>query len=130
MAGTFTAQIRNWTEKAKRNLDLVIKQSAQDVFEIAQTPVAQGGNLPVDTGFLRNSFVASLNGSTSLTGPDAYVLAIAGFELGDVIFGGWTAEYAVHVEFGARGRAPRFFMRGAAQQWQSIVNANAAKLRD
>lgn len=129
MTGTFTAQIRNWSEKAKRNIDLVIKQSAQEVFQIAQTPVVQGGNMPVDTGFLRNSMVAGLNGSTSLSGPDAYVLAINGFEMGDVIFGGWTAEYAVYVEFGAQGRAPRFFMRGAAQQWQSIVSSNAAKLR-
>ena len=39
MNGTFTAQIRNFSEKAKRNIDLVIKQSAQDVFEIAHTPV-------------------------------------------------------------------------------------------
>lgn len=146
MAGTFTASIRGFSEKAKRNIELVVKQSAQDVFEIAQTPVGSSavkpkkakigvapfieGRLPVDTGFLRNSFIATINGSQVSSGEDAYVLAIASFELGDVIFGGWGASYALEVEYGANGVPPRFFMRGAAQQWQSIVNANAAKLRD
>lgn len=108
-----------------RNADLVFKQSSQDVFEIAQTPVAQGGNMPVDTGFLRNSLVSGLNGTTAMTGADGYVMTIAGAELGDTIQGYWTADYARHVEYGANGRAPRFFARNAAAQWQAIVDKNA-----
>jgi len=129
MAKTFTAQINDWSDKAKRNMTLVVRQSAQDVFEIAQTPVAKGGNMPVDTGFLRNSLIAGLNGSTSLTGPNAYVMAIAKMDAGDTMIGGWTAEYAAAQEYGAQGRAGRFFMRGAAQQWQAIVAKNARKLK-
>ncbi len=125
MVKTFTAQLEDFADKTADTLEAVAKQSIQDVFEEAQTPVAQGGRMPVDTGFLRNSLQAGLNGTTSLTGPDAYVLAVAGMELGDVVFGGWTAEYAVHVEFGAQGRPARAFMRSAAQQWQDIVNRNA-----
>jgi len=141
MVKTFTAQLEDFADKTADTLEAVAKQSIQDVFEIAQTATGSSatapkearigtapfvvGKMPVDTGFLRNSFIAGLNGTTSLTGPDAYVLAVAGMELGDVVFGGWTAEYAVHVEFGAQGRPARAFMRSAAQQWQDIVNRNA-----
>lgn len=129
MAQTFTAQVKAFADKAKASAEAVVKQSAQEVFEIAQTPVAQGGNMPVDTGFLRNSMVAGLNGSTSLSGPDAYVLAIAGMELGDSVFGGWTANYARHVEYGARGLPGRHFALNAARQWQAIVAKNAALVK-
>lgn len=128
MNKSFSASVSDWSDKALRNVELVMKQSTQDVFEVAQKPVAKGGNMPVDTGFLRNSFVAGLNGSTSLTGPDSYVLAVRGMRLGDVMFGGWTADYAPPVEYGARGRAGRYYMRSAAQQWQAIVAQNAAKV--
>lgn len=125
----FTAQIAAFAEDAKRKMELVVKQSAQDVGDLAQRPVAKGGNMPVDTGFLRNSLVAGLNGTTSLSGPDAYVLAIAGMELGDSVLFGWTANYARYVEYGTQGRAGRFFMLNAAQQWQAIVARNAEKAR-
>ncbi len=127
---SFTAQIASWSEKAKRNTELVIKKSAQDLFEDAQTPRAKGGRMRVDTGELRNSFIAGLNGTSGLTGPDAYILAIANLKLGGVLFGGWTAPHARPREFGASGQQPDFFMRGAAQKWQSIVAENAAKLKD
>ena len=125
----FTAQIMAFAEDSKRRMELVVKQSAQDVGDLAQRPVAQGGNMPVDTGFLRNSLIAGLNGSTSLKGPDSYVLAIAGAELGDSIFFGWTANYARFVEYGTQGRAGRFFALNAAQQWQAIVARNAELAR-
>lgn len=128
--GTFTAQIQAFVDKSKEKIEAVVKQSAQEVFSIAQTPVAQGGNMPVDTGFLRNSMVAQLNGSTVASGDGAYTLAVARMDLGDTIFAGWTAEYARHVEYGARGRAGRFFMLNAAQQWQQIVARNAEALRN
>ncbi|MEL6101318.1 MAG: hypothetical protein AAFR68_08360, partial [Pseudomonadota bacterium] len=68
MTGTFTAQLRGHVEKYKKRIDLIVKQSAQDVIEIAQTPqpsVKQTGGffetglIPVDTGFLRNSLVSA-----------------------------------------------------------------------
>jgi hypothetical protein len=138
MAKTFTAQMQDFADLTKQKMELVFKQSAQDVGEIAQAPKAGGGNMPVDTGFLRNSMVAGLNGSTSLSGADAYVLAIAGAELGDSVFMGWTAAYALRMEYGfvgtdAAGRTynqpGNFFAANAAQQWQAIVAKNAAKAR-
>jgi len=138
MVTKFAAQLDKWANQTSRDLELIFKESAQELFSKAQTPVAQGGNMPVDTGFLRNSFVAGLNGSTSLTGPDAYVAAIAGAKLGDVVFGGWTAKYAARIEFGFSGQDSlgrtynqdgRGFARKAAMEWQQIVQRNAAKVR-
>jgi hypothetical protein len=136
MTVTFTAQLEKFAALSKRKMELVFKESAQDVFEAAQAPKAQGGNMPVDTGYLRNTFVAGLNGSTALSGPDAYVLAIAGADLGDSVFGGWTAAYALRMEYGfvgtdSRGRTynqpGNHFALNASQQWQAIVARNVAK---
>ena len=126
MSGAFAASLKGFKDRTLDKVEAVFKQSVQEVIADAQVPVAKGGRMPVDTGFLRNSMVSGLNGSTSLTGPDSYALVIAQAGLDDVIFAGWTAEYARHVEYGARGRPGRFYMRGAAQKWQTIVNKNAA----
>ena len=130
MAQSFDAQVSAWVAKSQRRIEAVFKQSAQEVFSTAQKPVAQGGNMPVDTGFLRNeSFISMLNNGTAIEGGEAYILTILQAQLGDSIFGGWRAEYAKHVEYGARGRQGRRFAGQAAAQWQAIVKRNAAKLR-
>lgn len=123
---SFSAQVDAWTAETIDRTERVFKASAQDVIADAQVPTAKGGRMRVDTGTLRNSLTSGLNGSTSLTGPEAYKVALQA-KLGDVINGGWTADYAVHREFGARGQAPDFFLRGAAQKWPQIVKSNAAK---
>lgn len=137
---SFAASIKDWRDLTVEKLELVIKQSAQDVMEKAQLDKGNGGNMPVDLGNLRNtSFVSGLNGSISAKGSgDAYVGVIAGMELGDVFFGGWTAEYAMRMEYGFVGtdslgrrynQAGNYFANNAAAQWQSIVAMNAQKAR-
>lgn len=127
---TFTAQIKGFADRSKEKIEAVIKNSAQEVFSIAQTPKAQGGRMPVDTGFLRNSLVAELNGATVAGGSDAYALAVAGMNFGDVIFAGWTASYARHMEYGTSRTPGNFYMLNAAQQWAAIVARNAELLRN
>ena len=126
---SFSAQVDAFVAQTEQRTTAVFKASAQDVLKDAQTPTAKGGRMRVKTGNLRNSHVSGLNGSTSLSGADSYVLTIAQAKLGDKITGGWTANYAGYREFGARGQAPDFFLRGAAQKWPQIVKANAAKLK-
>lgn len=139
MVQTFNAQVASHVAKYRQRLEAVFKQSAQDVIEQAQEPQPsvkltggsfEIGKIPVDTSFLRNSLIAGLNGSSSLTGPDSYVLAVASAVLGDTIQAGWIAEYARDVEYGTSKMAGRFFMRSAAQNWQAIVTENAARLRN
>ena len=123
------AQLPALISAYKHRLDAVVKQSAHDVAAEAQKPRAQGGRLPVDTGYLRNSFASSLAGSTSLTGPDSYVMIAGAMKAGDVAHFGWTAEYAPHVNYGARGRSGAHFVEGAVDQWQAIVRRNVARAR-
>jgi hypothetical protein len=93
------------------------------------------GNLPVDTGFLRASLVATV-GKANFTLRDRpvqrrrrtyqyddseVVFAISDAKLNDPIEAVYTARYARVVEYGSRGRAGRRFVALAAQQWPRIV---------
>lgn len=114
-------------------------QSTQDLIEEAQTPVAKGGKMRVDTGFLRASGQASFSGMPSgpsrgrergvndapgellYDTPEDFAIAmLQGFELGKTIYFGWTANYAKYRE------AYDGFLVSALQNWQSIVNRNCA----
>jgi hypothetical protein len=130
MAGTFAADLRKFADLTKRDLRDVFRASVQDVVEDMQTPKAQGGRMPVDTGNLRGSLISGVNGSFGPPGPESYVLTIAGMEIGDVgRFGyGDTAKYAIHQELGSQGRAGNHFMGAAAAKWPQVVEANARKL--
>ena len=138
MAQTFTTQIGAFRDKTKAQMRAVLSASVQDVVGAAQLPVAQGGRMPVDTGFLRNSLVSELNGAQVAQGAGSYTLAAASIEPGDVARFGWTAEYALRIENGfvgqdAMGRnfnqQGRHFVEGAAAQWPGIVAANVGKLK-
>lgn len=129
MAESFEASVSKWVKKTKGATEAVFKQSAQELFSIAQKPVGAGGNMPVVTGFLRSSLQTGLNGEAGVEGEDSYVATIAGARLGDTIVGGWTAVYARAVELGFGNRKGRFFMSLAVQQWQSIVTRISAEAR-
>ena len=133
MSGTFIAQLQAFATKTQKKIEFVVKESAQEVFSIAQTSKAQGGRMPVDTGSLRGSLMMELNGSSAGVGADSFILAIAGMELGDTIFGGWggpAAAYAWFQEYGTSKMAGNFYMLNAAQQWQAIVARNAELVRN
>lgn len=126
----FIADVEAFKRLTKDKMLQVAKQSAQDVIRIAQTPVAQGGNLPVDTSFLRNSLVTSLDGQEVAQGADTTTLGIAQMELGDTIRFAWTAEYALarHYMVGT-DKGGGLWRDNAAQQWTAVVRKNAAKVR-
>lgn len=133
---SFTAQIDAWVKKSNVRLEYVVKQSTSDLIREAQTPVAKGGNMRVDTGFLRNSGMARIDGLPSGASvnpnPDVRLgdfdfaetsITINRWKIGEVLYFGWVANYA-------RYRENRDgFMRRAAQNWQQHVNksVNEAK---
>ena len=95
--------------------------------EAAQTPRAKGGLLPVDTGFLRNSFTSSIGQAPGGPGKpgagnlanwygSALALTLARAEPGDVIYLGWTAKYARPME------ARYGFAKTGAMNWQAYVD--------
>ena len=126
MPKSFAAQIADWADRTDDKMRRVTQQSIQDVMTIAQTTVAQGGNMPVDLGFLRNSLVSSLDGVEVAEGEDSYTLAIAGMQLGQPMRFAWTAEYAIprHYAVGV-GQGGGLWRDLAAAQWQDIVTKNA-----
>ena len=141
MAKEFSATVAAWVLKTEGLMEAVFKQSVQDVIEDMQKPVAKGGNMPVDLGFLRNSlrvtigqpasgFLERPSGYNLPDGEDiSYQMTIGGAELGDTIYAVYLASYAVHQEYGARGREGRGFRRKAAQKWQRIVARNVSKVK-
>ena len=114
-------------------LTALVRQSAQDVEQAASTPRAAGGRMPIDTGFLRNSVVTTVDGSTpgptgiglsrdqrfaSLGHPNTQA-ALSQAQVGNIIMLTWTAFYAAYVEHNT------MFMRGAIEMWDAIVEENA-----
>jgi hypothetical protein len=126
----FIADVSKFTNLTADMMLRVAKQSLQDTIRAAQVPVAQGGDMPVDLGFLRNSLVTELRGATAGTGADSYVLGIAGLELGDAFQVGWSADYAIprHYMVGV-GQGGGLWRDKAAQNWSNVVASNARKVR-
>ena len=125
MAG-FAAQVSRFVRQTEARMDTVVKESAQRVISIAQTPRSEGGRMPVVTGFLRNTGSVAVNvvpsGPARNQSSDAgewdigdTQLTIANARPGDTIYFGWSAIYARRMEekYG--------FVEAVAMQWPSIV---------
>ena len=127
----FIADVNRWADLSADKMLRVAKQSTDDVVRIAQTPVAKGGMMPVDTSTLRNSLVVELNGAQVGAGADSYTLGIAGLQLGDAVTVAWTAEYAIprHYKPPSFGQGGGMWRDSAAAQWQNIVSANVRRAR-
>ena len=143
MAGkSFTAQVKDWTSLTKRNQEFVAKQAIQDVLEGAQT--TQVGVTAGASGFVEGKIpVADADLVNSLTvggavGDDAYVVAIAGMEIGDYLSFKWTAPYARRIELGFSGtdsmgrtyeQAGRFFVTRNAERFSEFVANRVREVR-
>lgn len=145
MANTFSAVIEGWTRRVKEAEEAVFREAAQELVEqlndqitemIYETPESPGYKR---TGFLRASLMASTEAMPRLerdnpglpVGADAgdVILVIAGAELGDTIYLGYTAAYGGYVHYGANGQPPRPWVTLVAQRWPQIVAAKAAEVR-
>ena len=134
MTKSFVAQIEAFRDLTLKNMRYVAASAIQDVLEAAQTPqlaMAQGatsvepGKIPVDTAELINSL--SVDGGA--TGADAYQVAIAGFEIGDVMRFTWTAAHALPTEVG-HGTYPGAHMVGVnAARFSEFVDNRVAEVR-
>lgn len=136
MMASFSAQVDSWVRKSEKRLEAVVKESAQRV------AVEVKRRTPVDTGFLRNSLLASTSsmplidrnarpgaGGSFADDSSQIALVIAGAPLGKPIYLGFVASYAAHVEYGARGRAGAAMVRLTAQSWDRIVQSVVAEAK-
>lgn len=138
MASKFGDQVKAFAEKAKQRQLAIFRESAQAVMEDASTPEGEGGKMPVATGFLRNSAVASTAGPPDGAGGDPS-LVFSGVELGQSVWAGWTASYALRMEHGFYGedslgrvyaQSGKGFMRSAAQNWAFTVDRVAKEVKE
>lgn len=140
MSDDFDKVIESFVGKAEAEMLNISRDAIQEVIEEAQTPVAKGGKMRVDTGFLRSSGVSALNKLP--TGPgkgrkrggndpqigvlpeykmnsegfDSGILPnLAKMKLGDKFFFGWTARYASVRE------VYDGFLVSATDKWNEIV---------
>lgn len=139
--GSFSSAVTAWVRETRERRDAVYRGSAQRIVEIMQTPRAAGGNLRIDTGFLR----ASLTATTGSNLPPARAkpegvaafpydavpinLVIAGAEISEPITVVYTANYARPREYGARGQPADRWVALAAQRWPQVVEQQCAKAR-
>jgi len=117
----FVAQIDKWIAANQERIRAVKNASIQRVIEIAQEPVGGGGNMPVDTGFLRASFRVGLDapapgpstppstagrepGSAPLFSAPVLGPELATVALGQVVFVTTNVEYAAYLEYLDRQR--------------------------
>jgi hypothetical protein len=143
MAKTFTVQLERFRDLTRANMEYVMRQSISDVLVGAQTTqigITQGaesfveGKIPVGlTAELVNSLTVD-----GATGPDVYVTAIAGMEIGEVMRFGWTAPHAMRMEMGFVGedslgrtynQAGRYFVSRNAEQFSEHVEKRVAEVR-
>lgn len=137
---SFQGQVDKFIVNTEKRMLMVMKQSLLNTIKEAQTPVAKGGKMRVDTGFLRASGQASLNGMPS--GPSVKPKnAVAGtfddgnksypeieatigkLKFGSTLYYGWTARYARYRE------AYDGFLISAISNWQQTVNGVIAEAK-
>lgn len=136
MPSNFSATVSKWVSDVEEVHLAVFREASKRVVEDMLVPRGAGGNLPVDTGFLRASVRAStsemptlIEGAKPVKGatysPDGQVnLVIAGAELGETLFVGFTAIYARRVNYSTG----YLFVELAAAKWQQIVSQVEAEL--
>lgn len=127
---SFQASVDTIIANTEKRMLMVMKQSLLNTINEAQTPVSKGGKMRIDTGFLRASGQASLNGmptgparKPTDAAPGAYAYnpseveaTIGKLKFGSTLFFGWTANYARYRE------AYDGFLISAMQNWQQTVN--------
>lgn len=127
MAKSFYAQLQDIQGLIVADIQKVLRQSAQDLGDIAQHPASKGGPMPVDKNFLRESFAGWINGAIVAEGEDAHILTIASFEPGDTLVLGWTAAYARRRNYEPVNGG--MFRDVATAQWSDIVARNARRVK-
>lgn len=120
-------------ELTDERLTALVRQTTQDMVNGANTAIAKGGRMRVDTGFLRASGKMSLtgvpSGMTRGSSDKKYrlrestvITSLANFKLGQSIYYGWTADYAEIREL------KDGFLETELQNFTRYANANMRKL--
>lgn len=134
MADTvFELQISQFVEKAKGNLDLVVRKIALDMFRrvVMKSPVDTGrfkGNWQVAIGVMPAG-VLSLDDKSGTATMARVTAATLALEAGQVIYLVNNLEYARALEYGHSKQAPSGMIRVTIQEFNAAVNKAANEVR-
>lgn len=131
----FTTQIDRWIIDTEEKLLLVMQEAIFNTVVEANRNKHDGGDLPIDTGFLWSSGVAELNelprgpskGEKEVNYSWSYIKLmqkLGQMKVGDTFYFGWTAVYA-RIQEVRNG-----FLGSALMNWQRNVDAAVAKVRN
>jgi hypothetical protein len=130
---SFGADVAAFERKVAKRIRVVGRGAVQETINEANTPIAKGGRMPVDTGFLRASGAGAVGqmpagqsintGGTVRESEGALAAILLRWDpsKGEEFYYGWTANYARFMEY-------RYgFMRGAAENWEQHVEKQSRK---
>lgn len=140
----FAASVADWCREVEGAIEAIFREAVQELVAEAdrlltglvyETPPSPNYRR---TGFLRSSVMASKSSMPLANrpqgAPDADYMAeitvvIAGTDLGETIYVGYTANYAGFVHYGTSRMAGRPWVQMVAQRWPEIVKAKEAELK-
>ena len=133
---TFSAQVRNWNDKAKRNFSFVHRSAVQKLYQgvVEDTPIL--------TGNARRSWALSTTAMPQITGgefsaPPDIGLSISGLPAGAPVYIGAQAVYVPRLNYGFTGtdslgrqydQAGLLFVERNAERWQEYVDQAAREV--
>jgi len=134
MAGkSFTAQLEAFEKLTVQNLKYVASESIQDVMEGMQTPargISKGGTLQVGKiPVAESELINSLTSNGGAEGADSYTVAIAGYDVGDVMSFAYTAPHALVKEVGSATQQGWHFMGFNARKFPEFVKERAKEVQ-
>lgn len=135
---SFSASVKDWTEKAKRNFAMVHQRSVSKLYD------AIVESTPVKTGNARRSWALSTTAMPqvdtvllSYLPPGDIGLSIATLPPGSPVYIGAQAIYMPRLNYGFTGtdslgrsynQAGRLFVERNAERWQEFVDAAAREI--
>ncbi|MBZ5761587.1 hypothetical protein LAV84_18265 [Rhizobium sp. VS19-DR104.2] len=141
---SFAASISEWAKNELGAAEAIFQLAAQTVANEVKKPLADGGSMPIKTGNLRRSLMASTaemptvkTDQTTFT-DSGIELVIAGAELGSTVFLGFQAAYAARMNYGFVGtdslgrvynQTGYAFVDKVAQRWPTIVKEAETAVR-
>ena len=125
----FFRKVHRWLDGCEDAMDYVVREATRKLLSYIQRPIAKGGVMPVDTGFLRNSLISSVQGGITIPGADVYVIATEQLKVGSVADFTWTARYARYVEYGTSKMGPRRFVGKGIDNWPRFVEEAVVQAR-
>lgn len=126
----FSLQLTKWTEKAKGNVDLVIRKIALDIFSrvIAKSPVDTGrfkSNWMCAVGSIPAGTTLAIDVTAAVTSVEAATL---GAKAGDIIYLVNNLPYARRLEYGHSKQAPAGMVRLTIAEFNAIVDKAASEV--